>query len=422
MQQSTQSIHPFLRSYKARQLEKMKENLTGKTSLSVKEYNKIALEPLYQQVNSPTSENLIYDDAGFCSKIINKNTSSKKYFSGVSLYGGYFRKVWGHFLFGTLGRLWPLTDKDFLSKIDNIVFFISKSERMKLDGNYLEIMQLLGIDNKIVIVENEIVEFEKLLIPDISFEHDSFNSKQCCNLFDYIIEKVLEEHTVGNLSRKIFFTRTKLKNASSNEINLSVFNDFFRNNGYEIISPESLSIKELIKLLAETKKFVSISGSCAHNIVFATKNVNREVIIIERHAWNNTFQANINMMRDINAIHVDAHWMPKLSSSSGPVFLYGPTPQFMKFVQHYGLKNTVFPESEKSKRNGLRKYLTRYRRYFGHAEKVGFWEIDSAKNMVEAIIETRNYYSTWLINKQPIVWYDYLSPRFYIRLIKKLKQ
>lgn len=410
----------FLRPIKGSLYLSLHNRIHKKEELDIKEYSNINLRPLGQiDINLYKKDNLIIDDNDFCS-LITPVKEQKVTLEGQVLYGGYLRKIWGHFIMGGLARIWPMLNETFASEIDRIIFIAHDKDLMNLRGNYSEIMELLGISNKCTIISyNQTLSIEKLYVPDISFEHDVFYSDSCDLTFKKIIETALKGIPSPTPSKRLFLTRSQLKNASKNEVNLSKFEQLFKDNGFEIIAPEKISISELIRLFNEADTIVSPSGSTAHNFVFIPRKQNTKTIILERHAWVNTFQTNIEKMTNYLSLHIDAFWMPKLSSSQDFTFLYDFTPQFINFIQKYSIKTDKDFLLQMPNKKGLKKFMIRHRRYYGNSESVEIWEQDSAGALIEAVVETRNYFYRWLINYEPLMWFDYFTPRFYLRKLKK---
>lgn len=410
----------YLRKKKSEILRKFIESLEDRSGLSISSHRNVILYPLGQVYDFTEfkRENLVIDDTDFCARIGEPEDENIRNFEGITLYGGYLRRVWGHFLLGSLGRLWPAINKEIINKIDRILFFATKDELSELTGNYLEIMELLGIADKIVIVDDEACRFEEILIPEISFEHDKFYSKECRETFDFIIRRALQGVDAQKKNRRVFFTRSRLKKCRVNEIGMREMEQYFKGRGYEIISPEVLSVKELVHILAETEVLVSFSGSVAHNILFAPNDSILRFTILERHPMINTFQANINTMLQRDCLYVDAHWLPRLAPSVGPVFLFGETPQFVRFCSDIGPYKEITSYYYDKKKN-LRKYLRRYRCYFGHAEMIRTWEAAFGDLFAEAVVDTREHFGKWLSDKLPLMWYDYFNLRFLISLLRR---
>lgn len=416
----------YLRPRKREAFSMLKGALAHKTQLRIEEARNVVLVPS-GQIPAPFPQSAgeyIVDDNDYVAEMFpGEDVSADMRLRGKTLYGGWLRKIWGHFLMGGLARMWAVTVPDFLDGIDNVLFFSNDFTDGQLQGNYLEIMKLLGVADKMVVCRCN-VEAEHLFVPEISFEHDRFNSVECKATFGLIRRRALEVtgESPERKDRKLFLTRSFLKNARVDEVNLDKVERMFSDNGFEIVAPERMSVTQLVRMFGEASEIASISGSTAHNFVFAPDDNDIRFIIMERHAMPSTFQINIDDFKGISPLYVDAFYMPVFSSSQDRPVLFAMTPELESFVKWMGWDSRAFGDygSTGSRRRELRRYLMRHRRYFGNAESMEPWEIDCAPVLAEAVLVTRGYYSRWLEQLRPLLWYDFLTPRFYMRALKRM--
>lgn len=416
----------YLRPVKAAKLNDFYSKIELRSGLGCRQYDGIRLSPLgyVNNIDDFRQSELLVDDDDFCSRIVSSDSKGKvKKLSGKTLYAGFLRDVWGHFLLGSLSRLWPLAIPDFIKDIKHILFFAESSKSGNLRGNALEIMKILGIEDKVVIVSARDVLAETLVVPEVSFICDKYCSVEFRQLFDMVRETIIRRSSsLTALPEKVFLTRSALKNATKNEVNVLAIDNFFADNGYEVISPEKLSLSQLVVLLENAGTIASVSGSVAHNIAFISPKAERKIILIERHPMINIFQANINLMCRLNAVHVDANFLPLFATSAGSVFIYGLTRQLQDFIHDYGYDKEAFAgtDTESSKRRQLAKYLRRYRSVYGYAPSIKWWEFDYADCMAEAVADTRTHFSRWLVDRLPLFPADYFSPKPLYRYLRSL--
>lgn len=415
----------YLRPRKQEASTSFVANLEQKSDLKTKTIRNVLLTPLGQIPTPypPTNGEYIVDDNDFLTELKSLSTFAGEAIRGTTLYGGWLRKVWGHFLMGGMARMWPLLNETFFKTIDNVIFFSHDFKDNKLTNNYLEIMQLLGIDEKIQILSSSVC-VECLVIPEISFEHDCFYSSECRDTFNYIRKRALnsQDDTEHAYPKKVFLTRSLLRDAIKNEINIQRLDKLFSDNGFEIIAPERTSISRLIKIFNRADTIASLSGSTAHNLIFDSPDSGREHIIIERHPRPNSFQMNIDTMMRFRTTYVDGFYLPNFSCSSNSVMLFAYTPQLKAFSASKQWKTDAFDDFDTTavKRRELKQYFSRYRRYFGYGETIAEWEIMYAEAIAEAVIDTQYHYRRWLSQLMPLFWIDYLSLRFLYRFLKNL--
>lgn len=381
---------PYLRKLKYEKFEYFREKIIDRTDkLSIKIIENASLTPLGQKpgISLSHEENIIVDDCDFYCKVENTQSISS---SETVMYGGYYRHQWGHFLLNTTGRLWWLFEDNNLNKINKIIFFSLDGED-SLDGNYKEFFKLLGILDKIIITR-KISSFKKIYIPEISFEHDVYYSRQTLLWVEKIKSSLKKDIKESESYDKIFLTRTALPCSNKKEVNLNYFDNLFERNGYKVISPEKLSLSSLIRIICCSKEIVTVSGSGAHNLIFAS--LDTKTVILERVATNNLYQINMEMMTRLNSIYVDSFLTPFIPVSTGRVFFYYPSSLLMKFIKENLYHSFLDSEIKKMKGLGpVKRFLKEYRHQSGLF--IGL-DDNQLSPINEAYKETLEIYGTFL--------------------------
>ena len=406
----------YLRPSKSHLTKKVYDDIEKKENLSISNYHKVTLTPLGQCYVQDDRElrrdaSLIFEDTGLYTQI--SETSAPVQLEGTTIYGGYVHSQWGHFMTESLARMWALSQ---ISHYDHILFFADR-DNYNLSGNYAIIFKLLGIYDKIKILR-EPVTVENLLVPGLGYEHDCFYSDQQAEVYHAITRKALETPCDIEKPEKIFLCRSSKSGATKDGINLRALEDYFRANGYAIVRPD-ISLIELIHMMNSAKEIATISGTPAHNYAFILRDKAPELYILERHAWINVFQLSLNKMLNLETVNIDAYYLPRLTSSQNPIMLFAPTPQFKEWAKEKGyLHDGEFVDFRRHTRiKELRTFIRRYRRYFCSGDALMWWEIPSGEAIIEALIASRERYNPWLNESLPIMWYDYLTPRAFVRLI-----
>lgn len=264
---------------------------------------------------------------------------------------------------GTTARLWwPLREEN-IDKWDKIIIVCDEGENICLKDNYLELFDLLGIADRIEIIDKP-TAYQEIIVPDIAYEHDVYYSSEMMETVRAIVSAALNKYSVCEQPGKpLFFTRSKIKKSKHNEVNVDILDRVFSNNGYEVIAPEKLSLSELIFKMNIAPEIITFSGSLAHNLIFAPKTA--RLYILERSAINNTFQISINLMTKPDLRLIDSFHLPLFAPFTGKVFLHYPTEQFIRFAEDKGLDITPFLNIRNHKRRTLKLYLKGYKREYG---------------------------------------------------------
>lgn len=230
--------------------------------------------------------------------IFNRDSAQK--LSGKIIHIPIIKDHWGHFLIDVLCRFWFLVLPEYK---DCIITCCVNLKTSRLTGNYLQVLRLLGVMDRLYIVTAPI-RCDKILIPDCSFGFNrSWNSKYSAIIRLLLSRIKIEKKYAG---KNIYFTRTRFLKSRIYEIGEKQIEKVFKDIGFEILSPELLSIEEQISCFQTAKEIVSLSGTIPHNIVFARDGL--LFTILNRQPVINLPQLRINqMMKNVSVRYVDVY-------------------------------------------------------------------------------------------------------------------
>ena len=271
------------------------------------------------------------------------------------VYCGFFYKAWGHFITEIVSRLWYALKND--TSVDSYVFFDTLGGDKKISGNYLEFLKLLGIADKIKII-NRPTKFKKVIIPEEGLVYDEYYTQEFANMYKYINKKGLELYK-GEKYDKVFFSKRKLATSVESNLNEKFLDSFFKKNGYHIFYPEKLSLIETIGILQNADSFAGIASSLLHNQLFGKKN--QTTICIEKQAFYNPYQIMVAKITECNTVFIDACWSVFAVGSAGP-FIF----DYTKHLDQFAKDNQLIlgkPMSEWKFKKIFKKYLVYYFNY-----------------------------------------------------------
>lgn len=253
------------------------------------------------------------------------------------VYCGYLIKHWGHFLIEGISRLWYALEHS--DEFDEFVFFTISDCNYSLEGNFEDFFDLLGIKEKISII-NHPVQYKLIAIPELSYSREEYYSEKYNKLINQVRNKASNRFSNAykekEYASKIYLSRSRFVNNSQNksEFGLEMLDAFFEQNGYEIVYPEEISLSELILRVMHANVCASESGSCAHNLLFANRNA--QIEIVERQAYVNEIQANLDVIRGYQVTYIDAYYcFYPCDAAGGPYLLYY-TKWLAKFCREKG--------------------------------------------------------------------------------------
>lgn len=283
-------------------------------------------------------------------------------------------------------------------------------------GNFREFLSLLGILDRCVILSEGIYHFDRLTVGDISLEMGIYYSEEFLRPFELVRKSVIDifaERDEKNLVKGIIMARSRWNNNDAMQINIKEIEQLFKANGYETVSPETLSLSELIIRMHYAREVVSFSGSTAHNILFADGS--KPLIILERCGYNNVYQIGIMKLMQGIATTIDCFYQPLFVSSTDNLTIYGITDELRRFITDRGM---LLQDVRLNPHTEFERYLKIYRRHYGYGPGINTWETEQIDAIFEAYFNSRHRYSRYIDRRTPVLWNDYFSPRVIFRFLK----
>ena len=230
------------------------------------------------------------------------------------MYMGRFWRHWGHFTMDLVSRLW------YALEVDTSIKIVYDGED-DMSGVYLEFMRLAGIDEGRLLRVDKPTRFKSVVVPECSHKPGISCNIRYKKIFDAVAENALRESAFGDTykGRKIYFTRTGLNLRVPLEAGEKDVENLFRDNDYMIISPEKHSLTEQIVMLRQAEEIACVSGTLPHNMMFA--NDGARLTIIRKTNKPNYRQTDVNQIRSLKVVNVDAHISPFAVGAGGPFIL-----------------------------------------------------------------------------------------------------
>lgn len=300
------------------------------------------------------------------------------------IYLNHFIHHWGHYLIDVIGRLWYVLKNDISEY--KIAYTCRLGKEDEIRGNYLELLELLGIKKEQLIMVNKVTQFKEVIVPESSIYPGKFYYKEYVEIFDEIVKNANVSDCVPD--KKIYCSRKLLKAATNKEIGENKLEDIYNENGYESAYFEKLSVKEQIRLINSSREIVAVSGTLLHNLVFAKNPV--KVTILNKTYKLNLHQFMINELSDADVSFVDINISPMpILYGFGP-FIMKITNNFISYCQDNNIKiNGISNNSLKMKEIiwFYYKYIISYRGKFVKDTDLSFSELrkfyESKKNEIK---------------------------------------
>ena len=329
------------------------------------------------------------------------------------VYCGYMVNQWGHFLVEGVCRLWYYLRND--TTIDKYVFFIDDGEYREIGGNYKEFLQLLGVWDKVEII-NKPTRYKEVIVPELSRKRTEYYSQEYKDTFETVAKNVIVNPS-WQTKDKIFLTRSNLSKAKEYEFGMEMLDSFFANNGYAIIAPEKLSLSELVFYLRNAKICSSIVGSGAHNVLFAQDEL--KVILVEKQALNDDDQVDINRIKQFDAVNIDGISLYPVNFSGPCLYVYEGL--LKKYAEDNGM---IAPDEKFYNGKYIKKcfqcYISRYLKDYGYHWYMMDWYCKYADYVYEEYSYGATYFDVYLSRKKPVFFHQFFQWHYIKQLMHQL--
>lgn len=246
------------------------------------------------------------------------NEAYDDYIDEEVVFLGPFVSHWGHFICDQISRLWYIVDNPKKYKIAYCGWNWGQG-LTDISGNYLELLEKIGVSSDQLINVQKPTRFKKIIIPEFSFIPEKYCSKAFSRIVDTIVKN--NDFKLSRCPSKIYFTRSLLSN-NDKEKGEDRIVTYLKKIGYKILSPEKLSVAEQIYYLNNAKDICMISGSISHNIMFC-RNTNTNIIILNKTDMINGYQMVIDHMCPSKITYIDVYIkLRKVLFGMGPFLIY----------------------------------------------------------------------------------------------------
>lgn len=258
------------------------------------------------------------------------------------VYCGAFYIQWGHFLMDCIKRLWYFFEND--TTIEKYIFTAPLNDKVSPEKNEIEFLKLLGVWEKIEII-NCPTRFREVVLPERSHEYQRYYNDCHKKMFDIVISAAMEQNQKAPAHtekvEKVFFSRSHFidsqrLSSKKGESGQQLLDNFFEKNGYQILYPEELSLKDMICVLQTADECAMVEGTLPHNLMFARDGM--KTIILEKRVNFNIYQVYVNEVKDLDVDYIDAYYvLYPAFPGEGPFYL-DYTSQLEDYAGAYGLK------------------------------------------------------------------------------------
>lgn len=330
------------------------------------------------------------------------------------VYCGYLFDHWGHFLMESVTRLWYSLEAE--PDVDKYVFFLDENEEREIRGNYKEFFVLLNIWDKMEFI-NTPTTYREVIVPESSFECMVYYSPKYLAIFDAIANNITVD-PAWNAEEKIYFTRSNFAKGNNYDFGMEILDSFFRNNGFFLLAPETVTLSHMIYYIRNAKEIATISGSVHHNLLFGHKKT--KITIMERLIINDNHQVSVNQMMELNVTSVDANFHLYPVDTCGP-YVVG----YNHILQQYCMDQKMNPPDAQYVAKDYRdfcfkQYMRSYQDNYRHRWFMASWYAEIADSLYEAYEDNYPYFREYLDGNKPFLREHYFQVHYWKQFIKRL--
>ncbi len=256
------------------------------------------------------------------------------------IFGGQSYTAFGHLLLEGLSRLWYIIANPQDKRKIIYIKCGDWGEKIGAQTKLYDFFQLLGVDkNRIVIIEKP-TQFKHITIPEISYFWFRGYTKEYPLIYRYLVMGANRLCSKKQSFDKIYLSHAQWGHRPEQHfLNEQIYEEFFKNRGYEIIYPEEFSVTQMAYLMNNAKEVATTMGSSSHFALFCKENT--RFIILTRDC--NTQpplipQCLINqaMKLDWFIINANNNYLPSFDQNTGwGVVNFAFTDDFKEFCKDY---------------------------------------------------------------------------------------
>lgn len=183
------------------------------------------------------------------------------------IYGGELNPHFGHFIVNTLPRLWQ--SARMLDRSAKILFHGVGQPCNWLDRPFIrDIFNALSIGPENMRIFSAPTLLPDVVIPHASLQEQHFAHRILGSLGAKIGSALLGAEPVLANTRPVYLSKTALPAGVGRVTNEGVVEDILRQRGIDVVHPETLTMREQVRLFAERTCILGIVGSAFHTGLF----------------------------------------------------------------------------------------------------------------------------------------------------------
>jgi len=227
--------------------------------------------------------------------------------AGPHLYLGALASHYGHFLVGTLGRLWPLLH--WRGPPPSLLCHATNDPAaLPFLG---PILAGFGLTPANVVRFDRPTRIPHLVLPEPSLKEQAFAHAVHADLVRAIGAPFWKDAVVDGVTRPVYLSKARLVSGISRLRNEADLEAALARRGVDIVYPEHLSLPDLVRLFSERRVVMGTAGSAFHTGAFAAPG--RRILGLN---WAPHLNANFPLLDGLNGTR--GRYYHPVGSEAGP--------------------------------------------------------------------------------------------------------
>lgn len=250
------------------------------------------------------------------------------------IFGGIIDTHFGHFVLDCLSRLWFKVKNPSMKH--KWAFIPIKNEI--IPEYFYTFMELLGICRDDIIIVQNITSYKETIVPEQSLISFEYAKPEFLSIYETIVKNCGDKSSYK--FKKVYLTRTALNGQSTGVcLGEEYFEEFYSKQGYKVISPEKLSLREQISIIHNCDEVVCTMGTLSHFCLFM-KNKSKITILTRAKTTLKPQAILLKIVEEknieFNIVDVSMNFI--FDKRNQGVYLLGPNEQWRRFAKdEYGV-------------------------------------------------------------------------------------
>ena len=231
--------------------------------------------------------------------------------AGQHVFGGLLNNVhFGHFITESIVRLWAI---NYLATSFDTVVFYKYAPAADLPEFVSDTLEILLPECRISILSAP-ASFERLAVPQELKQGSYFyghplNIEMCKRLRSFI--------GTSDVPKNVYISRSRLNIGNGGLIYEELIDDYMRSEGYTVLYPEAMPIRQQLEVYSNAEKLVFADGSAVH-LYALVAHTSQSVFVIHRRGKYRVYDWQIGTLGGPSVqgeSHIEELWVPERDPS-----------------------------------------------------------------------------------------------------------